>query len=186
MPHYSPLVIILLDSILLFTGSQQLWFRWKVHRNFSHLEVVKESVVNKRKDIYRVAICLLLAIKTFQSLTWLLYQGWDKNHHLKSKIHLWIFWMYYGVILSISFLIKGDFASVVVGIHRNIKKNGKKRSFWRGVLMGSAVLSVIICMWGCALSIGIKVNPIWQYTGLVISVLDGFITCMYCINIHCA
>lgn len=175
MPNFAPLVIALLDSILLFTGCQQLSFRWKVHRKFSHLEIVKENVVNKRKDIYRITVNFLLLIKTLQSLSWLLWQGWD-DYDLKTHIKLWIFWMYYGVILSVSLLIKGDFASVVVGINRNIKKNGKKRSLWRALLMGSAVLATIICMWGCALSIGVQETPIWQYTGLVISILNGFIT----------
>lgn len=176
MPETAPYVLLFVDVILLFTGAQQLLFRWKVYRKFSHLDIVKEQVVHKRKDIYRFIISILLIIKTLQSSSWLLYQGWEKYFNLKSHIKLWHFWIYYGVILSILFIIKGDFASVVVGIEKNITKNGKRKALWRALLTGSAVLASIICMWGCALSIGIKSTPIWQYTGFSISILNAFIT----------
>ena len=85
MANFAPVIITLLDSILLFTACQQLLFRWKVHQKYNHLEVVKQLVVNKRKDIYRVTITLLLVIKFLQSLSWLLYQGWD-SYDLKQYI----------------------------------------------------------------------------------------------------
>eukprot|EP01083_Nonionella_stella_P190424 705259_1 len=155
MPNYAPYVIILLDSILLSTLSQQLWFRYRIYRKYKHIEVVREQVVHKRKDIYRVVIGFVLFIKTCYSFCWLLYQGWA-TYNLQEYIKPWFFWIFYGGILSICFLIKGDFASVVVTIEQNISDNGKKKVFWRGVLMGSAVLSSIICLWGIVLSINIR------------------------------
>ena len=174
--NVAPWVSVILDSILVFTVCQQLFFRVKIHRKYAHLEVVKEEVCQKRKDIYRICIALILFTKFFQSVSWLLYQGWD-TWNLQSHIKRWHFWMYYGIILSISFLVKGDFAAVVVGIERNIHKNGYHKKMWRALLMGSATLSVILCMWGVALSIGIPYIPIWQSLGFPIAILNGFITC---------
>eukprot|EP01084_Bolivina_argentea_P218466 370733_1 len=175
MPNYAPYVIVLFDSILLSIISQQLWFRYRVYRTYAHVELVREQVVHKRKDIYRIVICGSLMIKTTDSFCWLLHQGWD-TYNFSNIIKPWVFWMFYGVLLSISVLLKGDFASVVVAIEQNIARNGKKKAFWRGILMGSAVLSAILTMWGIVLSINIQNTPIWQNFGFAVSLLNAFIT----------
>ena len=182
MSSYAPYVLFLLDLILLFAVCQQLWLRYRIYLNFRHIEVVRELVVHKRKDLYRVTVSILLFIKTAHSLCWLLYETHDYDTYIPS----WIFWIFYGVILSISNLLKGDFASVVVSIQQNISTRSgiKQKRFWRGLLFGSAVLSAIIAIWGIILSIYITNSPIWQYMGFSISILNAFITCYVYMDIH--
>eukprot|EP01084_Bolivina_argentea_P257743 434305_1 len=156
MPNYAPFVIISIDLILLSSLTQQLWSRY----------VVREQIVHKRKDIYRIVIVCLLAIKICYSVCWLLYQ----------YIKPWVFWVLFGTVLSICVLLQGDFASFTITHERNISENVKKKRMLRGLLIGSAVLSSTICLFGIVLSINIQTVPMWQSFGFATSLLNGFIT----------
>eukprot|EP01084_Bolivina_argentea_P257744 434307_1 len=125
MPNYAPYVIVLIDLILLSTLTQQLWFRYPVYHKYLHIDAVRQHVVHKRKDIYRIVTGFLLVIKICYSFCWLLYQGWG-NYNLQKHIRPWFFWIFFGAILSMCFLLEGDFTSVIITHEHSISENVKK------------------------------------------------------------
>lgn len=118
MPVITPIVLLFIDILFLFTTFHQLFLRRKAQfSKFGHLQYTKENILIVRKDCYRIVVCFIVCLKFSENLLWLFDNGIGSS---QIRIPVIFFWCTYGIIQITIQITVGHFAGTNNSIYKYI------------------------------------------------------------------
>ena len=186
-----PYILLLFDLIFAYAVYHQFSTRFRVKKSFAFLEYVTSHVFHPKKDGYRLVGTLVILFKIFENIVWIGRQ-WNIGH---LSIPIWMSWLLFGGITSMSQFVICDFASLITELEYSIVNNqhlSLDKQFccyitpqaicceacqmkWKFVIFACGSLSALFVTFGCLLTVFVDNSLILAIFCLLSIVLDSFI-----------